>query len=109
MNMFSKIFAKIAAREFDGTMRLGNPLGRDSGPFLVRMNNMSRATGGRGFTTPKREPRVDSEGRTRGHRKRYLREWANQAERERQERVCNQIAQRTGASFDELKVQFGSL
>ncbi|OQM74923.1 hypothetical protein [Manganibacter manganicus] len=67
------IFTRILNKAFEPTVRLGNPLGVDSGPFLARMNTMSELRGGKGFRTPKTEPRTDSDGRTRGDRKRARR------------------------------------
>jgi hypothetical protein len=107
--IFGGAFGKVLKKEQDGTTRLGNPLGRDSGPFLVRMNNMSMRTGGRGFCTPKKEPRVDVQGMSRGQRRRRSREWANQAERERQERDCQRRATLAKLPFEALRGEYGSL
>ncbi len=70
------IFRRILGRDLAITTRLGNPLGRDSGPFLARMNQFALMTGGRGFRVPRQEPRRDSQGHTRGDRKRAARNLA---------------------------------
>lgn len=67
------IFNRILNREFRQSVTLGNPLGRDSGPFLARMNQLATMRNNRGFRTPPLEPRKDAQGLTRGERKRVLR------------------------------------
>lgn len=62
-------FRKVLAGESASETRLGCP-SADDGARLRRMNAMSIMTGGRGFTVPKAQPRVDSQGRTRGQRRR---------------------------------------
>lgn len=113
MNFISKImsgaFGKVLLKDQAGTNTLGNPLGRDSGPFLARMNNMSIMRGGKGFTTPKMKPRTNHQGLTRGDRRRIRRQWAADAEREIQEKICRQMSVFLGSPYDDLKVQFGSL
>ena len=68
------IFSKILDRDFDQTVRLGNPLCERpwpggpitlTGPFLARMNAMSLMTGGRGFRQPKKGPKLSRAGKTR--------------------------------------------
>lgn len=61
MNIFSKIMA-------DETVRLGNPLGVGSGAFMSRMHRMVEMTGGRGFSMPKRGPKLSKGGTTRKQR-----------------------------------------
>lgn len=67
------IFNRILFRDHRQSLRIGNPLGRDSGPFLARMNSLAMLREGRGFRTPPKQPAVDAQGMTRGDRKRALR------------------------------------
>lgn len=70
--MFNRnIFNRVVEREHVTDTMLGMPL------FGVarqrRLDVMSRMTGGNGFPTPAKELRTDSQGLTRGQRKRALR------------------------------------
>ncbi|RWP29501.1 hypothetical protein [Mesorhizobium sp.] len=110
LGKFGKAFTKILTSDAGQSHRLGNPLGVDSGPFLARRNAMALMTGGRGFTTPAKEPRVHPTfGTTRGQRKRARRSFANLSEAARQERNCESIMARTGMRRDEAARSFGSL
>lgn len=65
MNIFDKIMFKQAEQE----TRLGNPL-RDTAAIQRRLTNFAQIMGGKGFRTPKKSPRVNAQGLTRGDRKR---------------------------------------
>lgn len=113
MNFFGKslfgktVFAKIMNREIGNT--LGNPLGEGSGAFQARKGTLAAMTGGKGFRTPARQPRVYSDGLTRGQRKRIRRDICIVKEARRQNEACQKMSERSGQSFDALKFQFGCL
>lgn len=113
MNFFGKslfgktVFAKIMNREIGE--RLGNPLGEGSGAFQARKAALAAMTGGRGFRIPAKQPRVYSDGLTRGQRKRMRRDICIVKEARRQKEQCQKLAERSGQSFDSLKFQFGCL
>ncbi|SDJ25862.1 hypothetical protein SAMN05428983_0860 [Agrobacterium fabrum] len=65
MNIFDKIVGDQAALETS----LGAPL-RDTMAIQRRLTHFAALTGGRGFRTPKKVPKVDAQGMTRGDRKR---------------------------------------
>lgn len=68
------IFDKILARDFEQTRRLGNPLGKGSGPFLARMNFWAQMRGSDGFRQPPRGPKLSKGGRTRRESEAHLKE-----------------------------------
>lgn len=102
------IFNRIIFGDFAQEKRLGYPL-NDKASIERRMNIMSGYTGGKGFRTPARKPRVDAQGKTRGDRKRAIRVACNAAERKRQELAAKIIARREGIPFAVAAKQFGSL
>lgn len=107
-SLFGKtVFAKIMNREIGQT--LGNPLGDGSGAFLARKSALALMRGGRGFRTPAKQPRVYSNGLTRGQRKRANRSACAVAETDRQKRECRAMAAISRVPFEQLKYQFGSL
>lgn len=63
------IFSKILDREYGDDTRIGMPA-RDGAHMLRRATILSQMTGGRGFMVTPAEPRKDSQGRTRGERRR---------------------------------------
>lgn len=69
------IFNRVVEREHATDTMLGMPL--DCVARQRRLDVMSRMTGGNGFRVPAKELRTDSQGRTRGERKRALRAAAN--------------------------------
>lgn len=68
------VFQRILEREHANDTRLGIPLYGEA--QQRRLDTMSRMTGGNGFRTPPAESTKDAQGRTRGNRKRALREAA---------------------------------
>ncbi|RWX70423.1 hypothetical protein EN780_03245 [Mesorhizobium sp. M4B.F.Ca.ET.089.01.1.1] len=113
MNFFGKslfgktVFAKIMNREIGNT--LGNPLGEGSGAFRARKATLAAMTGGKGFRTPAKQPRVYSDGLTRGQRKRMRRDICIVKEARRQKEACEKMSERSAIPFDALKFQFGCL
>lgn len=107
MNIFSKILGKAVKQD----TRLGNPLGVGNGPFFARMNCMALMRGGNGFQTPPRDPFKDSQGMTRGDRKRMARATCNNAERARQRREFDALVEPRMKKADvaALRLRFGSL
>ncbi|QNP78383.1 hypothetical protein [Agrobacterium tumefaciens] len=65
MNIFDKIVGEQTERETS----LGAPL-RDPLAIQRRLSHFAALTGSRGFRTPKKTPKVDAQGMTRGDRKR---------------------------------------
>lgn len=65
---FQKFFADLN-KEARAEMCLGNPLPSREATER-RLSNMAALSGGRGFMVPKKEPRTDAQGMTRGQRKR---------------------------------------
>ncbi|PBB41739.1 hypothetical protein CK222_21525 [Mesorhizobium sp. WSM3866] len=107
-SLFSKTpFAKIMNRDIGE--RLGNPLGEGSGAFMARKAALAAMTGGKGFRVPAKQPRVYSDGFTRGQRKRMRRDICIVKEAQRQKAACEKMAERSGQSYDALKFQFGCL
>lgn len=102
------IFNRIIFGDFTQEKRLGYPL-NDDAAVSRRKNIMSGYTGGKGFRTPALKPRVDSQGMTRGDRKRAIRAACNAAERKRQETEAKIIVRRTGVPFAVAAQQFGSV
>lgn len=102
------IFNKILADEHQDDTRLGFPA-RDKAHYDRRMNAMARLTGGRGFTTPKQEPKTHPTfGTTRGERKRQRAEEARRVEIDRQEdKALDLVAD--GLTKEEAFSRFGSL
>jgi hypothetical protein len=66
------IFNRIVRKERAGEETLGNPLPTWEGAER-RLNYFSILRNGKGFRTPKTNPRTDAQGKTRGERKRALR------------------------------------
>lgn len=66
------VFTKLANDELAEAARLGSPA-KDATARERRKDVMSRATGGKGFRTPAKEPKVAADGTSRGQRKRALR------------------------------------
>lgn len=71
MNIFKRLIARERAADF----RLGMPAA-DAAARERRMNAMASLNPA-GFRQPKREPKTDAQGRTRGDRKRAARARAN--------------------------------
>lgn len=70
------VFTKLANDELADASRLGSPA-KDATALARRTDTMSRATGGKGFRTPAKEPMKAADGTTRGQRKRALRAATN--------------------------------
>lgn len=71
------IFTKIALNERGNDTKLGMPA-TDPGHHQRRLDLMSRATGGKGFRVPAKEPTTrGNSGKTRGQMKREARDLAN--------------------------------
>lgn len=83
LTRLSNAFRKVIHRDATEPFRLGCPA-PDADASKRRMQAMFELTGGRGFRQPKTPPKVDAQGRTRGDRKRALRDAANAKERVRQ-------------------------
>jgi hypothetical protein len=64
------IFQQVLDKEHDTDRRLGMPL---SGIARERRLNAMAVMNPKGFRTPAKDPAKDSQGRTRGQRKRALR------------------------------------
>lgn len=62
-------FQRVLEQEAAADTRLGCP-SSNFGHFARRMTAMERMTGGRGFRVPKAAPRTDTQGKTRGQRRR---------------------------------------
>lgn len=113
MNFFGKslfgqtIFAKIMSHDIGQS--LGNPLGEGSGPFAARKAALALMRGGKGFRVPAKQPRVYSDGMTRGQRKRMRRDICIVKELQRQHQACTEMSARSGQHYDKLKFQFGCL
>lgn len=65
MNIFDKIVGDQTSLETS----LGAPL-HDTMAIQRRLTHFAALTGGRGFRIPKKVPKVDAQGMTRGDRKR---------------------------------------
>lgn len=65
MNIFDKIVGEQTARE----TTLGSPL-HDRLAIQRRISHFASLTGTKGFRIPKKTPKVDAQGMTRGDRKR---------------------------------------
>ena len=102
-NVFSKILYEDASLE----TRLGMP-SKNGDEALRRAQRMFTMTRGNGFRVYPDEPRKDSQGRTRGDRKRALRHAAAQAEIERQRKEAERLVVR-GLSPAAARMRFGSL
>ena len=70
-NSTGNAFNRVVEREHATDTMLAMPL--DGVARQRRLDVMSRMTGGNGFPVPAKELRTDSQGRTRGERKRALR------------------------------------
>lgn len=88
MNIFNALVAKEHANDF--VVGVGDRITRDR-----RFAALAEMTGGRGFGTPPKQPRRDSQGLTRGDRKRLARLRANAAVSEqRQPQFMHSAARR---------------
>jgi hypothetical protein len=67
----SNAFQRVLGREAAQVTRLGNPLPEPA--RTRRKEAMAAMTSGRGFSTPAKDTATDSQGRTRGQRKRAAR------------------------------------
>lgn len=67
-----KAFQEVLEREHADDTKLGMP-SNDYGHHLRRMAAMERMTGGRGFSKPRKEQRANTDGTTRGQRRRERR------------------------------------
>lgn len=66
------IFDRLIARETEQDTRLGCPAGSPEA-IERRMNALARMTGGNGFRTPKRGPKISKGGTTRKERNAHVR------------------------------------
>lgn len=71
-------FNAVLTKEHANDTKLGMP-STDEAHFARRMTIMERMAGGKGWSSPAREPKKDAQGLTRGDRKRAARERANTA------------------------------
>lgn len=68
MNIFNRLMAKQISKE----ITLGNPL-VDHSAISRRQNHFASMRNGNGFQQPKKSPKTDAQGLTRGDRKRLMR------------------------------------
>lgn len=95
-------FSKLVARQRAGEFTLGNPL-RDWGATERRLNYFFTLTGGRGFRSPPKTPRTDSQGMTRGDRRRARRaQLAALVSEDRPRKHMHSFARRVAEAMDEL-------
>ena len=94
MNVFNKIVDDLHAND----TRLGIP-STDLAHHDRRMTAMASMTNGRGFRTPGKEPKADSQGLTRGDRNRALRAATNaKVSEDRDTKFLNSFARRALAA-----------
>lgn len=74
----TNIFNKILGDQTKNETSLGHPL-KDPMAIARRQSHFAAMTGGRGFRTPPKSLKTDSEGLTRGDRKRARRTASNAA------------------------------
>ncbi|SFB52629.1 hypothetical protein SAMN03159496_04673 [Rhizobium sp. NFR07] len=72
----STAFQKVLDKEHENDSKLGMP-STSLEHHVRRLTLMERLAGGKGWRDPKKEPRRDAQGLTRGQRKRALRETTN--------------------------------
>lgn len=75
LNEAKNVFQRIISKEQASDILLGCP-STDQAHRSRRVNAMSMMTGGRGFRTVAKAPRIKADGTTRGQRKRASRELA---------------------------------
>lgn len=96
MNIFQRL-----ARRFEGTNdRLGSPAGSPES-IQRRIHHFAAMTGGKGFRQYAQDPRKDSQGMTRGDRKRARRAAANLKIKGQQEaeRAAKELARQAFAGI----------
>ena len=104
------IFNRIINDEFDADRRLGN---RNIGSPTRRMEIMARMNP-KGFRTPRQEPRVVRDGKTRGELKRERREVMRDRVRQEQRNASDSLTEAANGTSGvavpgDFDYRFGSL